>query len=70
MARLPHTTAECQSFMSRAFVANRCHVPQVAFRGDMQPPKFGYKVNHYTIKHLLAMHAIPVQLPLPWTTFH
>ncbi len=32
--------------------------------------KFGYTTNHHTIKRFLAAHAIPVQLPLPWTTFH
>ncbi len=32
--------------------------------------KFGYTTNHHTVKRFLAEHAIPVQLPLPWTTFH
>ena len=32
--------------------------------------KFGYQTNHHTVKHFLEQHAIPVQLPLEWTTFH
>jgi len=32
--------------------------------------KFGYTTNHHTVKHFLERHPIPVQLPLPWTTFH
>ncbi len=32
--------------------------------------KFGYRTNHHTVNRFLAKYAIPVQLPLPWTTFH
>ena len=32
--------------------------------------KFGYQTNHHTVKRFLEQHAIPVQLPLEWTTFH
>jgi transposase InsO family protein/transposase len=32
--------------------------------------KFDYQTNHHTIRHFLDQHPIPVQLPLPWTTFH
>jgi hypothetical protein len=32
--------------------------------------KFGYHTNHHTIKAFLDGHPIPVQLPLPMTTYH
>ncbi len=32
--------------------------------------KFGYKTNHHTVKAFLERNPIPVQLPLPVTTFH
>ena len=32
--------------------------------------KFGYTTNHHTVNRFLAEHALPVQLPLPWRTFH
>jgi transposase InsO family protein len=32
--------------------------------------KFGYQTNHHTVRSFLERHPIPVQLPLPWTTFH
>jgi hypothetical protein len=32
--------------------------------------KFGYATNHHTIRYFLERHPIPVQLPLPLTTFH
>lgn len=32
--------------------------------------KFGYTTNHHTVRRFLERHALPVQLPLPLTTFH
>jgi hypothetical protein len=32
--------------------------------------RFGYHANHHTVRRFLDQYAIPVQLPLPWTTFH
>lgn len=32
--------------------------------------KYGYKTNHHTVKNFLDKHAVPVQLPLRWKTFH
>ena len=32
--------------------------------------KFGCRTNHHTVKRFLERHPLPVQLPLPWTTFH
>jgi transposase InsO family protein len=32
--------------------------------------KYGYSTNHHTIKRYLDDHPIPVQLPLPVTSFH
>jgi len=32
--------------------------------------KYGYKTTHHTVKRFLTRHPIPVQLPLPVTTFH
>jgi transposase InsO family protein len=32
--------------------------------------KYGYRTNHHTVKRFLARHPLPVQLPLPVTTFH
>lgn len=32
--------------------------------------KYGYHTNHHTVRHFLARHPLPVQLPLPVTGFH
>jgi Winged helix-turn helix len=32
--------------------------------------KYGYRTNHHSVKRFLARHPLPVQLPLPVTTFH
>ena len=32
--------------------------------------KYGYTTNHVTVKRFLARHPLPVQLPLPLTSFH
>lgn len=32
--------------------------------------KYGYVTNHHTVQHFLARYSVPVQLALPWTTFH
>jgi transposase InsO family protein/transposase len=32
--------------------------------------KFGYATNHHTVRRFLERHSLPIQLPLPLTTFH
>jgi transposase InsO family protein len=61
----PELVAACILYLKQLYPRiHYCEIVRIVGR------KFGCKTNHHTVKRFLEDNPIPVQLPLPITTFH